>query len=334
MNNLELHVTLWPSFDHFDGTVKDSRVDGMRLNGPITFPLQRIIDDFKRIPPGYSDKLHFDIKARQLRVIRAFPYKDHLELKVSHKIDVPTLPATVLFKDGTDYANLVDVKDNMLIFNGGPKMQVLPCEPVYLRPPNFTIKDKIISPYEIERIKIAKANGIDNFMLSYVESPDDIAELRDYVGKDAHITAKIESRKGLIYVANEFVKKDNLSLMLARGDLYVEVNMPHEIINATRMVIEKDPEAMVGSRILHSLRTYSNPECSDFSELAWLSDLGYKKYLLCDELCLKPELLSKSINIFNAFRTTSRASYDKRLSSSNEKQTWYKGLIKGIGLTR
>ncbi len=38
--------------------------------------------------------------------------------------------------------------------------------------------------------------------------------------------------------------------MAARGDLYVEINTPHDILNATKLIIEKDPEAIVGSRML------------------------------------------------------------------------------------
>ena len=35
-----------------------------------------------------SVPLYFDIKGRQLRVTEVFPYKDHLELKLNHPIEV------------------------------------------------------------------------------------------------------------------------------------------------------------------------------------------------------------------------------------------------------
>lgn len=298
----ELHITLWPSFSHFNKTIIDPRVDGIRLNGPITFSLERIAEDVTNATKMKGAKLYFDVKARQIRVLQSIPYKDHLELKVNHKIEIKDLPKTVLFKDGTDYAKLVGVNGDILVFEGGPKFEVVPCEPVYIRPPEFVIADNTISDYEAKRIKIAKEKGINCFMMSYVESEKDILDLREHVGKDAEIVAKIESQKGLEYVMTKFKKEGNLSLMLARGDLYVELGMPHEIIGATMDLIKKDPEAMIGSRVLHSLRIYHTPECSDFSELAWLYQLGYRRFLLCDELCLKEDLLSRSINIFDAFR--------------------------------
>jgi hypothetical protein len=301
-NDLELHVTLWPSFPFFGGTINDERVDGIRLNGPITFPIDRIDKDVGYA--GYFDtsKLYFDVKSRQVRVVEAMPYKDHLELKVNHHIGIDKLPADVLFKDGTDYARVVEVKGDVLVFDGGPKREVQPCEPIYIRPPNYELLDSVISFYEAQRIAVAKKHGVTKFVQSYVESSRDSDELREHVGPDAEIIEKIESRRGLEYVANEFRKEDGNSLMLARGDLYVEVNLPHEIIGATKLLIDKDPETMVASRLLHSLRNANMPECADFSELEWLRGLGYKRYLLCDELCLEKNLIGLSINIFDAFR--------------------------------
>ena len=38
-------------------------------------------------------------------------------------------------------------------------------------------------------------------------------------------------------------------------------------------------------------------------ELAWLYDIGYRSMMLCDELCLKDELLELAVSAFDAFRT-------------------------------
>src|SRR3989344_9415457 len=139
------------------------------------------------------------------------------------------------------------------------------------------------------------------------------------------------------FVANEFKKRDNLSLIAARGDLYLELDRPHQILEALRLIIEKDPEACAASRLMLSTLGNSNltvnnlrrraerdpagvlsakevltfieegesdpvPSCADFSELAWLYDIGYRRMMLCDELCLKEELLSVAVNVFESFR--------------------------------
>lgn len=113
--------------------------------------------------------------------------------------------------------------------------------------------------------------------------------------------SKIESKKGLQYAAQEFIKEPNLSLMAARGDLYVEIEKPDEIMSATEMLVERDPQAIVGSRMLLTLINQSIPECSDLSELAWLYDIGYKRMMLCDGLCLKEASLARAVNVFERF---------------------------------
>lgn len=246
--------------------------------------------------------LYFDLKGRQLRVSEVHPYKDHLELKLNHPIKVQT-PLVTLFKAGEDQALLSEVVDgNHLIFTGGPKFKVYEGESLHLRHPSLEVGGTLFTEYEKYKIAKAKEAGFDRYVLSYVESQRDIDEFREHIGKDAKLIAKIESLKGLQYVAQEYKKQSHLSLMAARGDLYVEVEKPHDILAATKLIIEKDPEAMVGSRLLLTVLNKSVPEATDFSELAWLYDIGYRKFMLCDGLCLKEEPLARAVNVFDAFR--------------------------------
>lgn len=123
----------------------------------------------------------------------------------------------------------------------------------------------------------------------------------ELVGKDAEVWLKIENKRGLEFVIGKFTKQPNLKLVAARGDLYVEIDRPHQILSALKMIIEKDPEACVGSRILLSVVHEPIPSCADFTELAWLYDIGYRNMLLCDELCLKGDLLATAVNAFGSF---------------------------------
>ena len=301
MKEPELLVTLWPSFPFFSRFAFDTRLNGIRLNSAMT-KKDTLGDELQQAKNlGGPVQLYFDLKGRQLRVKEAHAYKDHLELKLNHKIKTTT-PRPVLFKAGTDRALLEKVVDgDCLVFKGGPYYAVEEGESLHIRDPHLVIEDPLFTDYEIFKISEAKKTGIDRFVLSYVEHSSDIAAFREYVG-DAEIIAKIESRKGLEYVANEYKKEDNLALMAARGDLYVELNRPDEILSATKLIIEKDPEAIVGSRMLLSVINQAVPECSDFCELAWLYDIGYKKFMLCDGLCLKEESLARAINVFEGFK--------------------------------
>ena len=115
------------------------------------------------------------------------------------------------------------------------------------------------------------------------------------------IMLKIETVKGLEFVARDFVKEPGLTLVAARGDLYVEIGRPHEIMKALKLIIGKDPEAVAASRLLLSVIAEPVPACADFCELAWLYDIGYRQMMLCDELCLKEALLAPAVNAFESF---------------------------------
>jgi pyruvate kinase len=165
-------------------------------------------------------------------------------------------------------------------------------------------------------------------MLSYAGSMSEIEEMRKHVGSD-EIIAKIESHNGLKFVENEYVKSPNLGLLTARGDLFVEVHRPHDILSATRKIVAADPDAILGSRILLSLTDDPVPSCADISEVAWLIDQGYYRFMFCDGICLKKEPLNRAINalrsIYDSYtpRATSSSapSYDPALRSAPK--PWY-----------
>jgi pyruvate kinase len=301
MSRPNLQVTLWPSFPHFPKFAADSRLSGIRLNSAMMHVSELDVELEKANAIKDSVPLWFDIKGRQMRVVEVLPNKENLELILNHPIECPT-PQIVLFKAGADFALLKEIKDgNRLMFDGGPHWNVYAGESIHIRNPLLKVGGPIFIDSEIEKIKRVVAAGFERFYLSYVEDQRDIDEFREHVG-DRQVIAKIESPKGLEYVFSQFKKQDNLSLMAARGDLFVEVDKPHHILEAMKLIISKDKDAFVGSRLLLSLVKSPVPECSDLSDLAWLYDLGYRNYLLCDELCLKDELMSRAVNVFHSFR--------------------------------
>lgn len=298
-----LLVTLWPSFPHFKRFSKDKRLAGIRLNSAmVSSPeLEKELDLMKKTPPAIP--LYFDIKGRQLRITNVHLNNDYLDITINHPISVQT-PTVVLFKAGADGVWLERLEEDgqRLIFRGGPKYMVNPGESLHVRHPSLETFGPQFTELELEKISKVKAAGFNKYFLSYVQSQKDVDEFLELVGRDAEILLKIEDKKGLNYVVSEFVKRPNLKLVTARGDLYVEVDRPHDILSAVKLIIAKDPEACVGSRMLLSLVSDSVPSCADFSELAWLYDVGYREMMLCDELCLKEDLLARAINAFDEFR--------------------------------
>jgi len=300
-NRCELYVTLWPTFPHFRRFAVDYRLAGIRLNSAMihTHELDNELEIAKTVDDAVP--LFFDIKGKQLRVTEVMPYNDHLELTLNHPISVQT-PVPVLFKGGEDYALCLEVVDgNHLVFDGGPGYNVYEGESIHIRHPSLDVGGPVLLDYEIEKVAKAKDAGFSRWCLSYVEKAADIDEFREHIGDDL-VVAKIENKKGLEYVANKFTKEPNLVLMAACGDLYVEIDKPHHIMAALKLISSKDPEAFAGSRMLLSLVQKPVPKCADLLQLAWLYDIGFRRMMLCDEICLKEELLASAVNVFEAFR--------------------------------
>lgn len=354
----ELLVTLWPSFPHYRGFSRDSRLAGIRLNSAMmTAPELDAELEKIRMNPGRVP-LWYDIKGRQPRIIEVIPNEDHLDLRLNHAVEVRT-PCPVILKGGADHALLDHLEEDgrRLVFRGGPRYQVKAGESLYLRDPNLRIKGDILTPDEIAKIEKVRAAGFKRWFLSYVEQQSDLDRFQELVGKDAEIWLKIESMAGLRFVSEQFRKRDNLVLVAARGDLYVEIDKPHRIGQALRLIVDKDPKACVASRIMLSVvdktadtetlwryrdaddnefylsqptesgwvrspltgealqmtpeKTYLGankivcnpvPSCADFLELEWLWWFGYRRMMLCDEMCLREDLLTTCVNAFDAWR--------------------------------
>ena len=329
MKDLKLFVTLWPSFSHFNNFVNDNRLSGIRINSAMVKgpELKKEFENAKerngKVP------LFFDIKGRQLRV-EEDPPKDKLELVLNHPISVK-IPCPVLFKAGEDDALLVDIKDNghRLIFAprpGHPKFAIRKGESIHIREPDLRVSGPTFTNIEKEKMEMARKFGFTRFFLSYVQTQKDVDEFRELVDRDSEVYLKIEDIKGLEFVETKFKKEDNIKLCAAMGDLYVEVEKPHHILEATKTIIKHDPEAMVASRMMLTIMYQPTTDAADFMQLAWLYDQGYRTMMLCDGLCLKGPLLDQSVGAMDAFRDS--YTLDERISKTRKLDNpWYKRIF-------
>lgn len=305
----ELLVTMCPTFSHFKRFAHDDRVSGIRFNTAM-ISLEELDKEIEALRQAQATlPIYYDVKARQMRITSIETHEGNLHLTLNHPIEVNT-PCEVLFKAGADVAllNRVEGDGQLLIFDGGPRYRLVPGESLHIRDKSFRNKrgdirgEGVITWVEKEKVQKAKAAGINKFFLSYVEKQSDIDELQEITGKDAEIWLKIESIPGMKFVNEDFKKKDNLVLVAARGDLFVELDKPHHMIEALRQIIKKDPEACVGSRLLLSVVDSPVPSCADLTEIAWLYDIGYRRMMLCDEICLKENLLATSVAVFDGIK--------------------------------
>jgi len=303
--DLELLVTLWPSFPHFANFSQDERLAGIRLNSAMmsVSELGKELELVKSIDRPVP--LFFDVKGHQLRVETIEETPEGMVLGLNHRIEVKT-PLVVLFKAGEDRALLTRVEDDgrRLVFDGWPEYEMKTGESLHLRHPSLVVHEPFFTEAELTKIAQVRKFGFKRYFISFVESEKYVDAFLELVGKDSEVWLKIESEKGLEYVATKFKKRPNLRLVAACGDMYVEIDQPHNIMVALKLVLEKDKEACVGSRMLLSIVRGPVPELADFLQLAWLYEIGYRSMMLCDELCLRGDLLSTAVNVFDAFRQT------------------------------
>lgn len=287
-------VTVPPYAPFLDEVAAHPLVSGLRLNTvmPTRGPLEDVLARLSR--PGKP--LWVDLKGRQLRVVGA-AIPPFTEVRVSHRVRVRT-PADVFFHDGREHARLVEVDGDRLILQDGPRRVIGPGESVNIVDPSLVIEGSLTDT-DRAYLSAMRAAGLANVMLSFVEQQADLDEVRSLL-PDAELVLKIESRKGLDFIRDRGAGQAGGRLMAARGDLFVEVYHPHAILGAVRDVLRLDPGAIVASRLFPSLARGPVPDCADIGDAAFLLALGYRTFMLGDEVCLRRDSVLGALNLLGA----------------------------------
>ena len=281
LKNCTLIATL-PNLNRIDKVkeiLKNQNICGARFNTGVNclMNIPEVIYTLKELSNMYGKPIWIDIKGRQLRITKwADPSYEAIEL--NHNVEI-VYPAKIYFRNGTS-TDIVRTKGNKIIVDPIPKSAVGAGQSV-----NIIAKDLEILGYltesDKEYLQSCNEIGMNNIMASFVESESDIKEIIKYL-PNANITSKIESLKGIKYILENNEEK---SLMAARDDLYIESGMNANILRYLKYIIEKDPNAICASRIFTSLERQNYIDFSDYTDLELMYSLGYRKFMLCDNIC-------------------------------------------------
>jgi pyruvate kinase len=285
-------VTVPPYASFIDEVARHPLVQGLRLNTvmPLRESPRQVLERMRE----YGQPLWVDLKGRQLRVVGAAipPYS---EVKLSHPIKVQT-PVDAYFSDGNECVRVAAVDGDRLILSDGPRRLIGPGESVNIPHPSLHIEGTL-TVTDCAYLSAMKELGMKQVMLSYVETPADVQEVRSIL-PDAEIMLKIETQRGLDFARQHGATHGRL--VAARGDLYVEVLRPHKITGALKTIIKADPQAVVASRILDSMAFQPVPVSADIGDLAFLLEIGYRTLMLGDVVCLKRETVLEALNLLEA----------------------------------
>jgi len=274
LKTLKVYLTLEAGRLYSQQILQSPLIEGVRWNtGAPTRDMKiKVLKDF--LSNIYPIKGWVDLKTRELRITKkaTVPY-DYLEL--NHNIEVET-PTAMYYNEGKNVVIIRDVFDeNKLIVklpdNFTGKETIKFGEGASINIPDDSLKiNSYLTQTDKEYIEAAKHIGLHNYLLSFVEKTEDIKELLR-LDHDANIIAKIE---------------------------------PHEILGALRLIIKKDPNAIAASRLLESFKDVKSiPLCADFTDLGFLLEIGYKTFLLGDDLCQNEESLLSALGVLNIMRT-------------------------------
>ena len=147
-----------------------------------------------------------------------------------------------------------------------------------------------LSQKDIEDVKFGIESGIDGFMLSFVQKPQDISELHGIMRSCGHILpviSKIESAKGIENL--EAITEISDGILVARGDLGVELpvwELPpiQERIIATSQS-DKKP-AVVATEMLESMISSNRPTRAEVSDVATAVTNGADAVMLSGETAI------------------------------------------------
>jgi len=292
-NMVSAIVTIPPYAPFIRDVAGHSIVSGLRLN--TVMPVKDSLEDVvKRLKEEAGDKdLWIDLKCRQLRV-KTYGVPPFTEIALTHNLSVET-PVKAYFSDGQQAATVLAVDGNKLIMQEGPERVVGPGESVNIVHPSLKVEG-YFTDTDMRYIEASQKAGVHNYMLSFVEGKEDVDGIYK-LDPDAKVVAKIESQKGLSYAAK---RDEKIRLMAARGDLYIEVKRPHQIIQAVEDIVKHDPDAIAASRIFSSLAESYEPSCADIGDADNLLRIGYRTFMFGDDICMRRDTIINGLNLFAA----------------------------------
>lgn len=222
------------------GEVKNNRID-LEVGMELTITNNEVISTEKQLYISYlelardaqpGDKILLDDGKLELQVISSNG-KDLVKVKVLHGGPLSS-------KKGV---NLPDTK---------------------LSTSSITDKDK-------RDLEFAMANGANWIAMSFVRSAEDILELRQLIGnsKKHRIIAKIEKPEALTCIDEIIAATD--AIMIARGDLGVEVAMEQMPIiqkDIVRKCVLASKPVVVATQIMESMMVASRPTRAEINDVA------------------------------------------------------------------
>jgi pyruvate kinase len=155
--------------------------------------------------------------------------------------------------------------------------------------PDTDFGGDILTPKDIADVEYGATKDIDYVALSFVQSADDINNLRQILvglGSDAQIISKIETKAAIKPEALEAIVKASDGVMVARGDLAVEAGAEVVPIVQRRIIAlcrKHGKLSIVATQMMASMVENPEPSRAEVSDVANAVIQGADTVMLSDE---------------------------------------------------
>lgn len=260
--------------------------------------LERILS----LTEQYGKRFWLDLKGRQLRIVR-WTMADLGMAVLNHDIEVE-LPAYVYFR-GNDFSRIKVADGNTIYVDPLPQYAVGEGQAINIQSDNLKING-YLTDEDYEYIDAACKLGVTNYMLSFVEQLQDIAEVDELLsnnglGGERELVLKIESPQGMEFVSEASLDLlANYHLMAARDDWFINTQPKAQILLDLKKLVRKNPSAILASHIFRGLEKDGIATMSDLSDLYLMHHFGYQNFMLSDGVARRH--FSKAIKAWQEFR--------------------------------
>ncbi len=209
-----------------------------------------------------------------------------------------------VFLPHPDVMESLKVGDRILLNDGKIEMQVKQVEPGVVRAtvirgneiwsrrgfnlPDTDIKTSVLTPKDKTDLEYALTKNPDWVAVSFVQRPEDISEVRDFItahtSAPVKIMAKIERRNAVERIAEIASVADGI--MIARGDLAVE--LPYEQVPAISRHIIRECRRL-NRPVIMATQMLGSMVASEFPTRAEISDVANAAYLRVDSTMTSEE---------------------------------------------
>ena len=153
--------------------------------------------------------------------------------------------------------------------------------------PDTELLGSVLSQKDVADLSMARLLKVEMVAVSFVQSPSDIVSVRELVGDDILVFAKIERPQALARLNEICTVSDGV--MAARGDLGVET--PYESVPAaqTRIALSALRHAVVSicaTEMLESMTTSSRPTRAEVADVSGAVRDGFDAVMLSAETAI------------------------------------------------